>query len=128
MAQQYRGDFVGNGEGVITQQDVDDLQKALSVSQSNFGSPNRVLFAPLNFQSIYLEINPQYAGTEWAYISRLSRREHAFAKLQSFLLKFNLQKHLEDEDARHSDWRFAIKRLKQAKWARYKKNKVQSSP
>ena len=137
---------MGNGKGLeltgapadlsgaaITPQDVADLNKALTANQNNFGAPT-VLFSPANLKSFfqmtgfYIQPNPQYNGTEWAYLSRVTPREHAFAKLQCFLLKFKLQKHLEDEDERRADSGLAIKRLKHAKWARYKRNKVKSSP
>ena len=65
--------------------------------------------------------NSQYVGTEWAHYNRLTKREEAFAKLQVFLIKIGLQKHLEDEDERRADCRLAEKRLKRAKWARYQK-------
>lgn len=70
-------------------------------------------------------VNPQYAGTEWALLSRMSKREHAFAKLQVFLIKFGLQKLLEDGDVRRTDAYLCIKRLKRAKWARCQQRKQQ---
>lgn len=138
MAQQHRGDFMGNGKGLdplaglqITE---DDLNNMIGSSVTNFGSPNTILVSPQVAKTFYqrtgfyVQPNPQYNGTEWAYLARLTKREHAIAKLQCFLMKFKLQKHLEDEEERRKEAYAFINKLKTAKWATYKRNKVQSSP
>lgn len=128
---------MGNGKGVISVDyetsplSMDDIENAAAKAAANFGHAN-TMFIPMNpiliFQGTAWVANPQYTGTEWMHYNRISKREHAFAKLQCFLLKFGLQKHLEDDDARRADANLAAKRLKRAKWARYQKAKVQSPP
>lgn len=128
---------MGNGKGVIsvdietTGLSLKDIEDAAAKSAASFGQASQI-FAPLQsffmFQGTAWAANPQYTGTEWMYYNRITKREHAFAKLQCFLLKFGLQKHLEDDDARRADANLAAKRLKRAKWARYQKAKVQSTP
>ena len=104
-----------------------DLEDAVAKASAAFGQPNQI-FMPL--QSFFMMNgttyypNPQYVGTEWAHINRPTKREHAFAKLQTFLVKMGLQKHLQDEDERRADYRVAEKRLKRAKWARYQQKKA----
>lgn len=127
---------MGNGSGLgktisidietsgLTQ---DDIENAAAAAIANHGQATQI-FMPL--QSFFMMTGkhilsqPQYEGTEWQHMYKMTKREHAFAKLQVFLTKIGLQKHLQDDDERRADCYLAQKRLKRAKWARYQKKAV----
>ena len=123
---------MGNGSGVdddliggaIT---LDMLKKAVEQSAANFGKPNQIFInaSMINHMGSW-ENYPEYHGTEWAHYGRMSKREHAFAKLQVFLIKFGLQEHLEDPDARRADSEMASKRLRRSRAYRYQQRKRQN--
>lgn len=115
------GQKVDMGGGTLT---VDMIENAAIAAASNFGQPNHI-FLPINvLSSMGWSNHPEYEGTEWEHYARITKREHAFAKLQCFLLKFGLQKHLDEPDDRRADAQLATKRLKRAKWARYQQKKA----
>lgn len=108
---------------------LDMLEKAALAATKNFGKPQQLIF-PMGAGTtifrgalLHWDIHPEFAGTGWAAKSRLSKRERAFAHLQVFLIKFGLQKHLQDDNLRKADFEYAEKRLKRAKWAKYQQSK-----
>ncbi len=112
--------------GVLT---LDMLEKAAQSAINNFGKPQQLIYPMgmgktiFNSGLLHWDIHPEFAGTGWAAKSRLSKRERAFAHLQVFLIKFGLQKHLQNEDERKVDCERVQKRLKRAKWAKYQQSK-----
>ncbi len=114
-------DFIHSSTPPFT---LDQLENAAAQAAANFGRPTMIFGNVTVLQSFfngsYLS-NPQFEGTEWAHMYKLTKRQEAFAKLQVFLVKIGLQRHLEDEEARRADCDLAVKRLKRAKWARYQK-------
>lgn len=90
-----------------------DIENAAAKALTNFGMPGFIM-TPAAFG---WHANPQYTGLPWADTSRMTKREHAFAKLHVFLYKSKVIKNLSEEE--HETIRnIAIKRLKRAKWSR----------
>jgi hypothetical protein len=108
---------------VLTEQDIEDLTKQ---AQAAFGQPSQVLMSAPQYskllqffnQSFISEINPEYRGTPWATMSRLTKREHAVAKVHTFLSKLGVLRYLSEEDMKDVVNR-SVKRLKRARWSRY---------
>ena len=116
--------------GKLTVSDVEtsltaDMIEAASLKVlANFGAPTTFYWGGAGYRLI---VNPQYETLPWAYVSRLSKREHAVAKLHTFLFKLDTIKNI-DKDHMEEIKSKTIKRLKKARWARYQqKKKVQSS-
>lgn len=93
---------------------IEMIEQAVQASINNF-RPHPLMMYGTPYNIRY----PEFNGTEWAYKFKLTRREKAFAKIQSFLVKLDMQKHLQDGDERREDCLYAQKRLLRAKWARY---------
>ncbi len=98
---------------------IQDIKNAAVAAANNFGKPSHIFMGTATMMTWGWEPNPELSPTEFAKHTRISKREKAFARLQVFLTKFGLQKHLEDPDARRADCEMATKRLKRASWARY---------
>lgn len=109
---------------------VDDLNKATAAAMANFGSPTQIFLPPQAFfmmSALKWQAHPEYDGTPWADKDRLTKREHAVAKLHIFLYKLKTLRNT-DETAFQEIYKQSIKRLKRAKWAQYGQPKVESSP
>lgn len=107
---------MGNGSGLVDLTGgvltVEMIEQAVQASLNNL-RPHLMYGVPYNIRY------PEFNGTEWCYKYKLTRREKAFAKIQSFLVKMEMLKYLEDGDERRADCLYAQKRLLRAKWARY---------
>lgn len=106
---------------------VDALEKAAIQAAASFGTPTQ-MFLPQAAIRPFLKMmgstwlpNPQYAGTPWADRDRLTKREHAVAKLHTTLKKLGALKGV-DEQAFEEIKNKSVKRLKRAKWAQKKYN------
>jgi hypothetical protein len=99
---------------VLSEKDLEDM---VSQSLANFGKPT--ILTPMNMSHMGWYPNPEYSGTSWEDQYRMSKREHAFARLHVFLWKLKV---LPNEGNRELH-QLAVKRLKRAKWARYQKPK-----
>ena len=111
----------------------DDIEKAAATAIASFGSPTQI-YLPQNMikpffmmSGIKYSAHPQYEGTPWAERDRLTKREHAVAKLHVFLYKLKALRNT-DEAAFEDIKNLTVKRLKRARWAQYTQKKVQSSP
>ena len=118
---------VNSQPGVLT---VDMLEKAAQAAAANFGTPTQMYFPPNLLRPLMSmsgwttstwSPNPQYAGTPWADRDRLTKREHAVAKLHTALKKLGALKGV-DEQAFEEIKNKSVKRLKRAKWAQKKYN------
>lgn len=106
-----------NGSGLT----LEDLEEAVQKSISNFGSsPLLVSTQTLQqLQHIYrLVINPEFAGSPWAHIARITKRERKVAQLHLLLLKLKILSNFSQEELDNLVY-LSAKRLKRAKWARY---------
>jgi hypothetical protein len=112
---------VDTAGGVLTE---DILEAAMNAALANFGKPDPNNFIFMGSFTTSYAPNPQYEGTPWRDKDRLTKREHAVAKLHTTLKKLGALRGV-DEQAFEEIQKKSIKRLKQAKWAQ---KKVQSSP
>lgn len=106
-----------NGPGLT----LEDLEGAVQKSISNFGSsPLLVSTQTLQqLQHIYrLVINPEFAGSPWEHITRITKRERKVAQLHILLFKLKILSNLSQEELDNITY-VSTKRLKRAKWARY---------
>ena len=124
---------MGNGSGLKPKTTIIDVEQpsltpdvisnAAQAALSNFGAPTQI-FMPTQFfmmSGIFVEVNPEYRGTPWASIARMTKREHAIAGLHTTLFKLGVFKKL-SEDNIEGIKQITIKRLKKAKWARYQQS------
>lgn len=109
-------DFETAGLGQALSQDM--LEAAAAKASSGAGKSSVIYMgSPFIISNMGWSQHPEYNGTPWAYRDRLTKREHAFAKLHTFLYKFKVLKNLSEDD--HEQIKnISIKRLKRAKWAR----------
>ena len=113
-----------NGSVLIPQ----DIQNAIAKSMANFGASNPIIFSPQMMgmsmgTTFTMTLHPEYLGTPWAEVSRMTKREHAVAKLHTFLSKLKVTKKFQDEDWEEVKNK-SIKRLKRAKWAKYQQKRA----
>lgn len=101
----------------------DTIANAAQAALSNFGAPTQIFMPPQFFMmsGFIFEINPEYHGTPWASVNRMTEREHAVAGLHTTLFKLGVFKKL-SEDNIEGIKQITIKRLKKAKWARYQQS------
>ena len=76
---------------------------------------------------VIFEVNPEYRGTPWVSMARMTKREHAVAGLHTTLFKLGVFKKL-SEDNMEEIKQITIKRLKKAKWARYQQSNKTGQP
>lgn len=113
---------MGNGSRIIVDIESssltqDDLEKAAQVALNNFGR-NPIIMIPAGMiTTMPWQAHPQYAETPWAHKDRLTKREHAVAKLHTILTKLKVLSFKEEEF--YEIRKLSIKRLKRARWARY---------
>jgi hypothetical protein len=115
---------MGNGSGVVPGAlTLEMLEEAAEKALANFGRPDPVVFMPPSFFLPNWEQHPEYHGTPWAQKDRLTKREHAVAKLHTTLKKLGVLKKVSEEefqDIRNK----TVKRLKRAKWAQAQMRKT----
>jgi hypothetical protein len=104
------------------------IEQAAADMIANSGKSIPHMMIPNSWGSLYKFMeNPQYEGLPWAVTTRLTKREHAVAKLHMFLFNLEVLKNLDITELEYIRNK-SIKTLKKAKWARYQmKKKVQSS-
>ncbi len=115
---------MGNGSGlkypgVLT---IEDIEAAAQAALNNFGK-NPIIFMPPQFFSMPWESHPEYSGTPYSTMGKLTKREQKVAALTTFLKKLKVLKNVSDEelvDIKNT----TVKRLKRAKWAQYNRKKV----
>jgi hypothetical protein len=100
----------------------DMLVEASAKALANFGKPSIMMGMGTTY-TFNMLLNPEYSGTDWAYIKRPTRRERAVAGLHTTLEKLSTLKNISEND-KIKIVNTSIKRLTLAKWARYKKNNV----
>lgn len=86
---------------------------------TSFGRPNFIYIG----NATPWHAHPEYAGTPWADKDRLSKREHAVAKIHTLLFKLGALKNISEEEF-FDIHKLCIKRLKRAKWATQHPKKV----
>lgn len=117
---------MGNGPGIGKTLSVQDIEDAAAQAIANFGKPNFIMM-PLQAVQAYshimnFDMHPEYAGTPWASMGKLSKREQRVAAVHTILKKLGALKNISEEEfntIRHH----SVKRLKRAKWARYHQQK-----
>lgn len=108
---------MGNGSRLT----IKDVEEAAAKCAAAFGQSNHMIIpASAAMKFGWGIFNPEYSGTPWADMLRMSKRQRIIAGLHTSLKKLGVFKNISEEefmDIRHK----SIKRLKRAKWARYGK-------